>query len=421
MQPDVLNRDDQAVQSNAEVASIVFRCGVFFAAALLVIENGLSVFAVALALASLLLWIKRTRDARPRMPSMSGVLIALSLVAVAAGGSLIIHHLPLSALDNLVRLLLIPWCAVLAFLTGLRRDALWRGAMVGLLIAFGFACWQIAHGAVRAGGDGNPIVFATLVLVLVAIALFAAPAQRSPAAVWPMAAVFLLGGIALVMSGSRGALPGWLLLGVVVVVRGWRSGRPGNLMRLSALAVAGTLLLALLQVPELHAPLRLADVSTNLSRYAQGDPDTPIGARLALLSLAGQVFAEHPWVGVGLGRFGNEIAQLPGCQGAQPMGLCVLGHAHNDLAEWAVTMGFPGACALIAIYTVPFFMFVRIIRTHPRRPNAAAWTGLMVVAIYLMGGLTQSMFAHAATASAYGVFVGTLLGIAWRESATDTA
>ena len=397
----------------------VFRWGVFLAAALLVIDGGLALFALALGVASLLSWPRRPRERPRHMPSLRAIAIALGIVAVAAGSSVIVHRVPLSALDNPARLLLIPWCAALAWSTGLRRDVLWWGAVAGVLIAFGIACGQMAGGALRAGSDANPIVFATLVLILIAIVMFANPSPRPRGRGWSTPALFLLGGLTLAMSGSRGALAGWLLLGVFAIIRAWRQSDPADTTHRFALPLAGVILLGLLQVPQLHAPLRLADVSSNLSRYAQGDPDTPIGARLALLSLAGRVFAEHPWAGVGMERFGGEIARLPGCGGARPMGLCTLRHAHNDLAEWAVTLGLPGLLAIVAIYGVPFSMFVRIIRTHGGQRNAAAWTGVMVVAVYVVGGLTQSMFAHAATASAYGIFVGSLLGIAWREAETD--
>ena len=35
------------------------------------------------------------------------------------------------------------------------------------------------------------------------------------------------------------------------------------------------------------------------------------------------------------------VGQLPECRGQEPT-VCKLHHAHNDLAQWAATLGIPG-------------------------------------------------------------------------------
>ncbi|HSX65537.1 MAG TPA: O-antigen ligase domain-containing protein, partial [Pseudoxanthomonas sp.] len=113
-------------------------------------------------------------------------------------------------------------------------------------------------------------------------------------------------------------------------------------------------------------------------------------------------------------RFHSVVAQIPVCQ-QQNLGVCQLGHAHNDLAEWAATMGLPGLIAILLLYLVPGGMFIRFIRRSATKPVGAAWAGVMLVSVYFLSGLTQSMFAHALSATTYAVFVGLLLGIAFRE------
>ena len=80
-------------------------------------------------------------------------------------------------------------------------------------------------------------------------------------------------------------------------------------------------------------------------------------------------------------------------------------------------MGVPGLLALLAIYFVPLAIAARqLSRKPPSSPVGAAWAAGVMVVVYLLSGLTQSMFAHAMTTSAYAVFIGLLLGIALRET-----
>ncbi|MET0582796.1 MAG: O-antigen ligase family protein, partial [Pseudoxanthomonas sp.] len=48
-------------------------------------------------------------------------------------------------------------------------------------------------------------------------------------------------------------------------------------------------------------------------------------------------------------------------------------------------------------------------------PRGSAWAGLVLIAVYVLSGITQSMFAHAMTTTLYAVLVGLLLGMALRE------
>ena len=404
------------------------RLGLVFASVaaggLLVFDGGLYPFAVGLSLATLAQGAAEASAPRGQplvVPScVTGMLLlALAIIALASI-SAALHGRAADSLDHVARLLLIPWCAWLAHAVRLPRVAVWRGAMLGVLVAVGVAGWQIQAGELRAGGGGNPIVFANLVSGLLAIALFAGP-QTGRLRTWPPLIAWLVGGLAIVWSGSRGALLVWAALGVLAWMRRGDSRRR---IRWLALALPGAaLMLTLVGWLGLHAPLRLEQIEPNLVRFAHGDPDSPIGARLELLALAWQGFLGHPWSGVGIENFGSLVRDLPGCRSAPPMGMCVLTHAHNDMAEWTVTMGLPGLVGIVALYGLPLACFIRIIRRAAGVPGAsaqAAWAGVALVGVYIGSGLSQSIFAHAATASAYAVFVGLLLGIALHEERVPT-
>jgi O-antigen ligase len=79
-------------------------------------------------------------------------------------------------------------------------------------------------------------------------------------------------------------------------------------------------------------------------------------------------------------------------------------------------MGVAGIIALLTLYLVPLVIAVHQIRTGCTGVAAGApWAAGMLVATYMVSGLTQSMFAHALSTSAYVVLLGLLLGIGMRN------
>lgn len=406
----------QARTHDADQARIVFHCACACAGSLLFFNDGLYAFAIGLLIASVLQWrADRGAHVSPVRPVRAVLWLALAVIALVAMSALT-HDKPLRVLDNSMRLLLLPWCAWLAWRTGASRRGLWAGALFGIAIAFCIAWWQMDEGHLRAGGGGNPLVFANLVLVLLAVALLTGRIATFRGAGVVAVMFTLLAGVAIALSGSRGSLLAWALLALLALVFRGDPRRRG--VRAAWGGAAAVMVVALIAtLPALQAPLRLDKVSSDLARFAGGDADSPIGARLQFLKLAWQSLVTHPWQGVGIEGFGSVVQQWPGCQMRPSMGMCELQHAHNDLAEWAATLGLPGAVALLAIYGVPLSLFIAIIRrSDPSAPNLAAWGGVAVIGVYAWCGLTQSMFAHAATATAYALFTGVLLGVAARDA-----
>lgn len=176
--------------------------------------------------------------------------------------------------------------------------------------------------------------------------------------------------------------------------------------------ILAALFVALWTVPWLSTQFRLDQVHADVSGYADDQVDQPISARMGLLTVAWDAFRSAPFAGVGVGAFAQRVDDSPYCQEAARH-FCGLEHAHNDLAQWGATMGVGGIVALLALYGVPLLIAARQIRRlKPDVPVGAGWTAAMLVAVYLISGLTQSMFSHALSTSAYVVIVGLLLGSA---------
>jgi O-antigen ligase len=382
----------------------------FSAPALLVVPKGLSVFAVLMLVATLLALPEAWRGRDERAPRALHVLqgAALAVLGVASL-SMWGSGAGTSALDNPARALLLPWCAWLAWTTRVRVTSLWYGALAGLALAFAVSVVQASLGADRAGGEANPIVFANAVLALLVVGMFCRPPRNGFPMQLLLAVLVALAVVAVILSGSRGVLPG---LGLVVLMllaggeaghRGWRLGATGTALAL--------LLAALWTVPWLSTQFRLDQLHADVAGYARGQVDQPISARLALWSVAWDAFREAPLTGAGIEAFASRVDASTYCQGASRH-FCGLEHAHNDVAQWAATMGIPGLAALLALYGVPLVVAVlQVRRNRLRAPVGPSWAAVILVTAYMVSGLTQSMFSHALSTSAYVVLVGLLLGM----------
>ena len=381
-------------------------------ALVLTLPKGLLPFGLLLLGSSLLIPLRLARGAReigwPWWLALAAVLVPLLVVAVSirVSGTQ-------EGIDGPDRWLALPWTMAWAWVLRPPREMLWRGALVGLTAAAALALVQILGGEPRPGGWLHAIVFANIVLVLMVLAVFCRPARS-----WHWTGTgLLLGTLAIILSGTRGVWPGMgLLLLVLMLDGGWRSRRSRVLLA-GALVAGGILLFA--SVPALTEHTRLSELRQDLERMDHGDHNSSAGARLERLQVAAYAFLDAPWTGVGYGEFDRAMSRLPACRedAGQEIERCHLGHAHNDVAEWAATMGVPGVLALAMLYGIPLWLFLRLrrgVRQGPLRGSAAA--GAMVVAVFLLGGLTQSMFAHQASAAMYAAVCGLLLGLALREA-----
>ncbi|MCJ0826155.1 O-antigen ligase family protein [Luteimonas sp. 50] len=380
----------------------------------LALPHGLMPFALLLLLSSALALPVLLHEARHIVAPLRAMALLATAVLALAVVSRQVFDLEWDSIDSRARLLLLPWCLAWAYALRPPMAALWSGAAFGLVAAFVVAVAQVAAGSPRAHGWSNPIVFAEVVLVLMVLVAFcrAQPRQPTPG----LALLLALGLASIVLSGSRGAWPGVLLL---LVAMAWGGARRAIVRRLLVIgAVVAAIAVLVLAVPALSNHARIAEFNQDISQYEQGNNNTSTGARLRLVRLAADAFVQHPLTGIGVDNFAQAVRSLPSCVRAPRRMLCTLDHAHNDLAEWAATLGIPGILAIFAIYALPLLWFVRTLRASGLRnlPVGSAWAGAMLVMAYVLCGLTQSLFKHQLTASLYAILGGILLGLCLREA-----
>lgn len=315
--------------------------------------------------------------------------------------------------DNRLRLLTLPFFALMVYAYRPSRRWLWAGALVGLTGAFAVALYQVGAGIDRAlGWTANAIVFAQALIALIVIAVFTRPSGEL---LWTTLAC-ALGVAAVALSGSRGVWPG---LAIVLVAGLIVSGGRARKLSWAVLAVLALGLTLSWWVGPLAQQMRMQELVSDVGRVQKGnDHESSLGARMTLLELAGDTFVAHPLTGVGVGSFDKVVRATPQCAPPAPRtGFCKLGHAHSDALEWAATMGVPGLLAILAIYLLPLALFAQRLRAVPgARSRSTALAGLVLVLVYIACGLTQSMFAHQLIAAFYAVMVGVLYGFTLSES-----
>ena len=189
---------------------------------------------------------------------------------------------PWRLVDYPSRLLVVPWCAALAWRLRPSICWLWAGALAGLAGVAGVALWQVMEGIERVHGWSNPLVFAIVTMQLAVLAVYCRPPVRRWAA-WCAAIGVAVAIVAMLLSGSRGVVPGVALLLLSVLLLGQRDKLWPRVGMLAFVVLAGGIVLA--TIPVLGERTRIDEAVNDAQQIQRGHMDTSIGARLELLGI----------------------------------------------------------------------------------------------------------------------------------------
>lgn len=287
----------------------------------------------------------------------------------------------------------------------------WFGLFAGIIGATSFAFFQrFVLMMPRAEGFSMPITFGNLAMAMGLMSLAGIqPFSKTRWMALPYLA-FFVGVVASILSGSRG---GWLAL-LLSFVPFYSYGRHTLGRRTIVIIVASLMLLGAAGIlPQTGLRERLTEVSTELTLYSNGNPDSSVGARLEMWKGAWTMFVEHPLTGVGRANYYLGLNNLIARGDINPA-MHDYHHAHNELLNALATQGLLGAFALIAIYAAPLLFFTRQLRL-PGQHQPYALAGVLLVLSFIDFGLTQVMFAHHASSSFYALTVCILVGLCLQE------
>jgi O-antigen ligase len=224
----------------------------------------------------------------------------------------------------------------------------------------------------------------------------------------------LIAGLAVsILSSARG---GWIAIPifVAVFVHFRTKGKLLNKIALAMLLIVVISLLGYLLVEPIRQ--RLWMIYSDLALFVAGNADTSIGIRFQLWKAAFHLIAENPVFGVGADGFGSAMDALSTSGYITPTAAYYgKGEVHSEILAQTVRFGIFGLLSILAIYFVPFFLFLRAAKSGTRQQKGAAMMGMCLTLGFLVFGLTVETFNLKMTAAFYSLTVAVLLAAATRK------
>lgn len=147
---------------------------------------------------------------------------------------------------------------------------------------------------------------------------------------------------------------------------------------------------------------RIEQASSDITQYKAGQEDTSLGVRFQLWNASWQLFLTHPILGVGRENFSPELTNLPSRQ-LLSEGAISQPHSHNEVLYNLATLGVIGLSALLAMYFVPLFYFLRDLRSPDKEIRVSAGIGVMLCIGFLIFGLTDVIFIWGVSSDFYTI------------------
>ncbi len=213
-----------------------------------------------------------------------------------------------------------------------------------------------------------------------------------------------------VLSSARG---GWIAIPVFVFVFIYfrTNGRLFNKMLLAMLLIGVLGLFGYFFIEPIHHRLWL--IYSDLSLFSGGNADTSIGIRLQLWKAAFHLISQNSVFGVGADGFRSAMDGLSGSGFITPIAAEYgKGEVHNEILAHTVRFGIFGLTSILAVYFVPFVIFLRALGSKIHQQNVAAMMGMCVTLGFFIFGLTVETFDLKMTAAFYSLTVAVLLAIA---------
>jgi O-antigen ligase len=277
--------------------------------------------------------------------------------------------------------------SVVQQVTGTSDDDYFGFGQIDAAFATGAATLRGQVTQVRlAGPIGEQNRYGQIMVMIVAIGLYQALAERKLP--WRLAAIgaTFLAAAGAVLSFSRGALVGLALLLVVLGVLRFLRIRTLALVALGAVVIATA-------IPQVNSRLSTLDpvIAFVTGEQTAGAPDNSILSRLTENLTALLVFADHPIFGAGPGSYPQLYGQY-----ANEVGLRVKAEyreAHNMVLQIGAENGIVGLIGLFGAIGATLYQCVRARRKWiARRPDLANMvTGLFAAVVAY---LTTGLFLH---------------------------
>jgi len=318
-------------------------------------------------------------------------------------------------LSKFARLLLVIPAYVYLRRVGVNLAAFWYGLVVGAFVAAGVALYQVMGSLhyPRAKGITNPIIFGDVALMMGFMSLAGAGWFRARAQwqiVLPLIAV-VAGLLASVLSQSRG---GWVAIPFLSVVLFWYAWT--RMPRWQLFAGAGlffVLLGASYFVPATGVSARVDQVIAQANQYLQADAtdaqvENSSTIRIEMWKASWQIYASHPFVGIGWGHFKQEAQALVD-QGLRRPFAALFGHPHNQFFSAMAGGGTLAFVTILLLFLVPAKLLLDVLRRGKMLDaQRLALAGLLLIIAYMSFGLTEAILERVRPVSVFAFYLAVI-------------
>lgn len=290
------------------------------------------------------------------------------------------------------------------------------GSIVAGSVAIAEVTWANGWPVGRAGGDTSAIYFGEISLCLAFVTLIGIRTYFST----NMLTIILwlisvsLGILAMILAGSRGA---WIAIPVLIIIASWYLTKDiAFYKKLIVLVCLLSLPIIMFQFP--YAQTRYHNAEKQITEYIESenilDPahNLSVGLRLDAWKVMLLTIKENPFFGIGIGGFKEEINKYAdkGMVHPDPVG-GGLHHSHNQYIEIAVYSGVIGLLLNLGILISPLIIFLKFVRSNVQSHQPFAVAGLMLIASYLIFGITDLTLTKKIHIIFYGLSISILLSI----------
>ena len=269
----------------------------------------------------------------------------------------------------------------------------------------------------------DPLAFGYICLSLAFMSLASALSDTTQPK-WALVFKLLAAAAGLYMSVQTASRSGWLALPLVLLCMAFFKYRALNL---KSAAIATGLTLGLLGLGFLVSPtvqqramLTVDEVRTY--SFVGMAPETSVGLRITFARIAADLILERPLTGYGDTQKSPPpmpaVVQHYASRYAQDFALA--SGFHNEAITNGIQSGAAGALATLALFVLPWCIYIRAIRLGNGEQRAAGLLGMVFGITLFVSSLSTEVFGLKYTASYYTLTTALLCGLCLRFTNTDS-
>ena len=327
-----------------------------------------------------------------------------------------LEDLRIKNLDHEMRMLLIIPIFFLLRRVQIPPSVFWYGVAAGAVAAGVYAIvsniWLSPGGRVTA--SYHAIAFGDLATVLAFMSLlglrFSRQKRHAAYLLVPIMA-FVLGTIASISSGTRGA---WIAVPAFLVINFFYWKRYLKPLQLTSIVILILLiLLSVYKMPESRIANRVQLIYKDLTNYSydrEANNPTSTAMRFEGWLAAWEIYKEHPVLGAGPGNFKPLVINMI-AEGKRSRIISKFSQPHNAYLAVMADCGTFGILALLAIFIVPLWATVSAIK-YGGGGTEVGYAGLILIIGFMHFGLTETIFGRNIIINFYVIMLAVVMSIA---------